>query len=348
MAGADRAQAQHLAFLAAIAADTGSYGLYPVARGAEARAHGFPRIGEAKRPELNIVDLAQDQHMGFANATLSSVTTRGNRTRVGGYWLGLTGPMGPLPTHLSEFAFYERRYATKQPFGDWLDLLAGRMLQLFYRAWADSQPAALADRPDDDAFAYFVSALSGAAEGVHPNAAFPASARAHYAALFSGSRSAVAIEDALSHLLGQKAYILEFQARWRTLEPEDLSCVGGSFAALGKNVVLGRRVRSASDAFSVVIRAANFRDYQSLLPTGTRFAVAAEALDAFRPSHLEWDICLEICDSNAPPCRLDGRTQLGWTSWIKCTDSSKRVRRDMIRSDAHLRKQSKSSRGNHS
>jgi type VI secretion system ImpH/TssG family protein len=348
MAGADRAQAQHLAFLADVAADPGRYGLYPVARGAEARAPDLPRIGEAKRPALNIVDLAQDQHMGFAGATLNSVVTRGGRTRVGGFWLGLTGPMGPLPTHLSEFAFYERRYAAKRPFGDWLDMLAGRMLQFFYRAWADSQPAVLADRPSDDAFAYFVSALSGAAEGVRPDAAFPANARAHYAGLFGGSRSAVAIEDALSHLLGQDAHVLEFQARWRTLEPEDISRLGGGFATLGKDVVLGRRVRSASDAFRVVIRATNFRDYQSLLPTGPRFAIAAEALDAFRPSHIEWDIGLEIDDNHAPPCRLDGRMQLGWTSWVKRTGKDKRPGRNIIRADAHLRKQRKTTRGLHS
>ncbi|MEZ5749068.1 MAG: type VI secretion system baseplate subunit TssG [Caenibius sp.] len=48
---------------------------------------------------------------------------------------------------MTEFAIFERRYADAFPFGDWLDLMAGRMLQLFYRAWAESQPAALADRP---------------------------------------------------------------------------------------------------------------------------------------------------------------------------------------------------------
>jgi type VI secretion system ImpH/TssG family protein len=347
MAGADRAQAQHLAFLSAVDAESGRYGLFPVVRGAEARARELPRIGDAKRPELNIVDLAQDQHMGFANSTLNSVMTRNGRTRIGGFWLGLTGPMGPLPTHMSEFAFYERRYSAKRPFGDWLDVLAGRMLQFFYRAWADSQPAALADRPSDDAFAYFVAALSGAAEGVDPEAAFPAHARSHYAGLFGGSRSAVAIEDSLSHLLGQRAHILEFQARWRTLEPEDLSRLGGTFATLGRSVVLGRRVRSASDAFRVVIRAANFRDYKSLLPTGKRFAIAAEALEAFRPSHIEWDICLEIEDDHAPSCRLDGRTRLGWSSWVKSAGSGKRLMTSVVRADAHLRKHRKSSRGSH-
>jgi type VI secretion system ImpH/TssG family protein len=341
MAGEDRAQTQHLTFLAGVAAQAKQFGLFPIVRGAEARAQGSPRVGRSKRPEQNIVDLAQAPAMGFADSTLVDFKTKAGRTKIIGYWLGLTGPMGPLPTHLTEFAFYERRYAGSQPFGDWLDLIAGRMLQLFYRAWADSQPAAISDRPDDDQFADFLSALTGAMEGAPEQGSFPPRARAHYAALFGGSRSAVAIEDGLSHLLGQQVWLQEFQGRWRNLEPDDLSRLGQSFAVLGGDAMLGQQVRSASDAFRVVIRAKNFRDYQSLLPTGNRFAIAAEALDAFKPGHLEWDICLEIDDHEAPPARLDGCAQLGWSSWVKPKSSAKPAA-SIIRADAHLRKLGKS------
>ncbi len=345
MADTDRAQAQHLTMLAAVAENPGKYGLFPVVRSAEARAHELPRVGMAKRPAANVVDLAQEPRMGFAAGTLSRVKLKGGRARVDGLWMGLVGPMGPLPLHLTEYAFYEERYADKHPFGDWLNLLAGRMLQLFYRAWADSQPAAMADRPGDDAFAGFLAALSGATEGASDTSIFARAGRVHYAGVFAGKRSAVAIEDALTHLLGQDARLLEFQPRWRTLEPEDRSCLGGEFAQLGRSVVLGRRVRSGADAFRVVIRAANFRDYQSLLPTGKRFAAAADALDAFAPSHLEWDIAVEIHDRDAPPARLDGRAQLGWTGWIKPKKPA-RGAGEAIRADAHLRRIRSIYRGN--
>ena len=159
----------------------------------------------------------------------------------------------------------------------------------------------------------------------------------HYAALFGGSRSAVAIEDGLSHLLGQKVWLQEFQGKWRELEADDLSRLGKGFATLGGDAILGGRVRSASDAFRVVIRAKNLRDYQSLLPTGERFAIAAQALDSFKPSHLEWDICLEIDDRHAPPARLNSRTQLGWSGWMKSRQPAK-PETPFIRADAHLRK----------
>jgi type VI secretion system protein ImpH len=95
-------------------------------------------------------------------------------------------------------------------------------------------------------------------------------------------------------------------------------------------MVIGRSVRVASDAFRVVIRAADFRQYEALLPSGSRFAICAEAIDAFAPSHLEWDLTLEIDEADVPPARLDGRCQLGWTGWLKPR------RRHLIRADAHL------------
>jgi predicted component of type VI protein secretion system len=70
------------------------------------------------------------------------------------------------------------------------------------------------------------------------------------------------------------------------------------------------------------------RDYESLLPTGPRFAIVSEALDAFAPSHLEWDIALELAERHVPPAKLDGRTRLGWTGWLKPNAKSDRIRRD--------------------
>ena len=352
MAGEDRSQADDLIDWPALEQELPRAGLFAVLRHVEARRAALPRLGKAKRPEQNIVDLAQEPSMGFADRTLSRLDQRHGRPQLRGYWLGLTGPMGPLPSHLTEFAYLERRYAKKRPFGDWLDVLAGRMLQFFYRAWAESQPAAHADRASDDNFANWLAALSGAMIGTHADDAFFARARAHYASVFSGSRSAIAIQDALSHLLMQPVRVVEYVPKWRDFEREDCSRLGGDFATLARDAVLGGRVYSASDAFRVIVRVGDWQSYQSMLPGGERFAVAAEALEAFRPTHLEWDICVEIADEDAPPARLDGKSRLGWSSWVKkqqggADEGARKPRRRRqvissasIRADAHLRKSS--------
>jgi len=322
-----------LSFLADAAAATKRFGLFPIARGAEARAADMPRIGRARRPAQSVVDLFQVPSLAFPDSTLEEVEVKDGRARVGGYWLGLTGPMGPLPQHMTEFASFERSYAKQRPFGRWLDMLAGRMLQFFFRAWADSQPAAQADRPDDDRFAEQVALLTGATDGVGPFAALPARARVHYAALFASRRSAGAIEDALSHLLGQRVTVLEYQPRWRDIDEADQTRLGRQFAGLGEGAMLGGRARVASDAFRVVIRAKSRADYEALLPAGSRFRILSEALDAFAPSHLEWDVALEIAAKDIRPARLDGTARLGWIGWLGGPESN------AVRGDAHLRRQ---------
>ena len=330
MAAEDRAPPQHLNFLAGAKESVCESGLFPLVRGAEARAAPLPRVGQSKRPDQNVVDLLHIPSLQFAPRSIEDITIDGGRARISGYWFGLTGPMGPLPTHLTEYAAYERRYAKSQPFGDFLDLLAGRMLQLYYRSWADSQPAAHADREESDLFAFFLAALSGATEGVADTASFPARARIHYAGLYAGPRSAIAIEDALTHLLGMDVRILEYQPRWRRIELQDQNRLGRQFVTLGQDLAVGEQLRLASDAFRVAIRTRNLAEFETLLPSGSRFAIAAEALDAFAPSHLEWDLVPEIDDQIVPRAALDGRSRLGWTSWLQPTGKAG------LRRDAHL------------
>lgn len=329
MAATRGSSAQYLNYLRALAPDVKRFGIFAVLRGVEARAAHLPRIGRARRSSQSPVDLAQTPSLAFPAPTVDAIDFRTHRPEVIGHYLGLTGPMGPLPTHFTEFAYYERRYAKQRPFGRWLDVLANRMLQLFFRAWADSQPVVHADRPEDDRFARYVAALTGATEGVGERSAFPALARLHYAALFASRRSSAAIEDALAHLLGLPVRIVQFEPRWRDIEPEDQTRLGAQFATLGQEATLGARVRTVVDAFRVVIFARDLRTFESLLPFGSRFPLAMEALDAFTPSHLEWMIEIEMDERHARPASLDGRSRLGWTSWLAPKKSFGKKRYDV-------------------
>ena len=134
----------------------------------------------------------------------------------------------------------------------------------------------------------------------------------------------------MTHLLGVEARVQEFQPRWRRIELADQSRLGNQFATLGIDLIAGQRVRIASDAFRVVIRADSFSEFTKLLPSSPTFAIAAEALDAFAPSHLEWDLMLEIDEALVPPSKLDGQSRLGWTSWLQPPGTGG------LRRDAHL------------
>ncbi|MGF7150021.1 type VI secretion system protein ImpH [Sphingomonas zeicaulis] len=328
MASAPEPTPPHLSFLARAAGAAARYAPFALLRGAEARAPGQPRIGEARLPAQDLVTLRQPPAMAFPAASVEAVGVEAGQGRVDGHWLGLTGPMGPMPLHLTEFAAYEQRYAASRPFGDFLDLLAGRMLQFFYRAWAAAAPHVSADRPADDRLTAMLGELTGATIGVRADAALPAAARLRYAALYVGRRSAVALEDALTHLLRAPVRLTEYVPRWRSIEAEDRTRLGQGFAMLGQDAVAGGRVAMADAAFRVTITLGSLRDYEALLPGGQRSAALCEALTAFAPPHLEWEIELALPEALVPPARLGGRGALGWTSWLAPDQGASRIRTD--------------------
>lgn len=88
---------------------------FALLRALEARMPDRPRIGESRLPGQNVTDLSQPPMLAFPAASVHALTAKDGRVHVEGHWLGLTGPMGPMPLHLSEFASYERRYSASQP-----------------------------------------------------------------------------------------------------------------------------------------------------------------------------------------------------------------------------------------
>jgi type VI secretion system protein ImpH len=274
--------------------------------------------------------------MSFPGATVDRIDFgKTGRARIRTLFLGLTGPMGPLPLHLTEFAHYERTYAPIQPFGRFLDLITDRFLQFFYRAWADTQPVTHADRPAEDVFAGYLGALGGVpAQARH--SAFPWQARIHYLGAFASRRNPAVLQDALSHLLRVPVLVQEFIALSRRILPQDRTRIGrsGAFNRLGTNAVLGGRVRVIDDTVRVRLQVRNMAEYRECLPQGKRFPLVAESSATFLPSQIDWQLQLEIPEFRVEPAKLDGKSQLGWSTWMAPQ------RRPAYRKDARLGRES--------
>jgi type VI secretion system protein ImpH len=323
MADANGPASDHLSVLRGAVSRAREYNVLALLRQAEARGKALPRIGRSRTPAQNIVDLAHEAAMDFPAPTVAEIESGAKgRLRVRSRFLGLTGPMGALPIHLTEYAFYEKRTGEHRPLGRFLDLLTDRMLQFFYRAWADSQPAAQADRPADDRFAGYLGAISGAGMAANPRRSKPESAlvwheQLRYAGLLISRRSAASIQDGLSHALGAPVRITEFVPRWRDIDPPERTRLNGKgFSQLGIDAVLGGRVCLVEDTFRVAVEASSAEEYESFLPGRRRHRVAREMLDLLKPSQLDWELQLELNEDLAQPARLDGKASLGLMGWV--------------------------------
>ncbi len=307
--------------------------IFGLLRDLEAKAEGKPRIGRSLRAVDDVARFGQTPHVHFATASADAPTDAapGAPPRIGVYFMGLLGPMGPMPFHLTEIALFERRYAKDRSFGEFLDVLNNRMVQLFYRAWADADPMAHRDKPEDDRFYVYaatLAALTGAG-GRLPDGA--ARALVGFAGQVAGRRSPAAIADVAAAALGVAAEIEEFVGRWNAIDPADATAIGraGRHNALGKDAVAGTRVYSVQDAAKIRLSFATLARFEERLPDAPGFALVLSTLSSLMPASLDWTAEYELPESEARPLELGRYGKLGWTSWLSPKRGSDARRRDV-------------------
>ena len=317
------------ALLAAIAADPTRWEAFAVGRAVDAARPDAPRIGSALDPARESIDFVHHPSQDFPRTTIAGYMPGKRRPQVKSQHLGLTGPMGPLPTHLTELAIFERRGKGATPFADFLDLLSARALQRFYQAWSESEPCAQADRPGDDRFAGYIGAVSGAADLSFVEAAsrpapsasgdaFDGWRRLPYAGHLAGLRSAAAVGDLLTHLLERKVDVVEAVGRWRHIPDDARSRIGSAHATLGRGATMGAKFYAVEFDVGFEVTARSMADLEDMLPGGHANQLLGEAARTALPKHLDWRARVIIAETAIQPARL-GATRLGWTSWMAPT-----------------------------
>jgi type VI secretion system protein ImpH len=322
MASTDRAAADRVALLRALADHPYQFDFFQALRRLEAAYRDAPRIGRSLRPVDDPIRFGQEPSLAFAPATLSALKPDGNggKPRLEVAFGGLFGPQGPLPLHLTEYA-RDRIINSQDPtFARFLDIFHHRMLSLVYRVWADAQPTVQFDRPESDRFAAYVGSLVGInLPGLAERDAMPDSAKLFFAGrLVCGTRHAEGLEAMLGEFFHLPMQVVEFVGRWLPL-PDDSRCelgLGQQAGHLGVSATIGDRVWDCQTKFRIVAGPMSLADYQRLLPGGA----SLERLQAFVKNYigeeLDWDLHLILQQDEVPRTELGMAGSLGWTSWL--------------------------------
>ena len=211
-----------------------------------------PRIGDSAARRDEYVDLGQVPYLEFPASNLAAVDDQGGRLRILVKFLGLLGPQGALPLATTDesLSWWLMR---DDAFPRFLDLLNGRFLQLFFRAWADARPIAQHDRPADDRFIAYVGSFAGLGSDVFADRdAVPDMAKLSFAGLVAPrAKCASRLTRFLQGLFDVKVEIDEFVGTWLSFDPSHCSRLGGTHARLGQDALLGSRVFSVEDKIRV-------------------------------------------------------------------------------------------------
>ncbi len=289
----------------------------------DARLAPGPGVGEEPHPVNEVLRLGQEPSTVFAAREISGMRVAGGRLYMSLFGLGLYGPNGPLPLHLTEDAHERRLQKRDSTLIDFLDLFHHRWLTLFYRCWAAGQSAAGLDRREAERFSVYVANLEGYAPESLAASAIPPHARLGAVShLLMQSRNPAGLTVTLEHFFGVPLRLEEYRFHWLTLEEEDHSRLGGPAAParLGRDGVLGRHVPDRQSMFTLHFGPLTLREYCRFLPSGRYLPQLIAWVRAFAGLELEWTISLSLHAREVPPCRLSSRAQpgerLGRTSWL--------------------------------
>jgi type VI secretion system protein ImpH len=308
----------------------------------ECRQAEKPRLGKSVKASDDPIRLAQQPELDFAPSTLAAFEpgADGSPPRLSVRFLGLFGPNGPLPLHLTEYARERVRHHGDRAFSRFADVFHHRMLCLFYRAWANAQPTVCHDRPDSDRFAVYLGSLFGiGVPSVRNRDAMPDLAKLYFTGHLSGqTKHPEGLRALIGDFLGIPVTVREFVGEWMEIAAHEQSRLGISphSASLGMSVVVGARVWGCQHKFRIVLGPMALDRYRAMLPGGKSLVELIAIVRNYVGDELVWDLNLVLRYQEVPSLQLDGSAQLGWTSWLGTRQGEKDA--DELRLNPHFQR----------
>lgn len=303
------------------------YSFYQAVRTLEAAYAHLPRAGTSLRLRDDPFRIGQEPDLDFAPATLSgfkAAAGASGRPKLLVRFQGLTGPNGPLPLHITEYARDRMRNSGDSTMVHFFDVFHHRLLGLFYRAWAEANPVACLDRPETDNFGRWVAALAGLGmKSLRHRDHVPDAAKLAATGLLARTvRNADGLATVLSSYFRVRARVNDWHPRWQVLPADARTGLGSSpaNASLGRTAVVGRRVWDCQSNFQVILGPLPRDEFVRLLPGQPSMQRLRDWLLNYCGFELGCSVKLVLQRDEVPALRLGNPAgaagQLGWTTWL--------------------------------
>lgn len=290
-----------------------------------------PRIGHAERCGDEPIRFGQEPSLQPVLAAIAdfSVTAGASVARLNLRFFGIFGADGPLPLHLTEYAWRRMRQHGDAALARFADLFHHRFIALFYRAWADAQPVVQHDRPETDTFLRQVGALAGLSDRAFTELGDDASIPAHVLAYYAGRwgsqvRNVSGLEAILSDYFQVGVGIEEFVGEWVHPSPDYVWRLGRYVRAdsvearpgLGRSTQFGGRVRLRRHRFRITLGPLDREQFERFRPGGPSVPRLRALVQAYVGESLAWDVRLRASAEAVQAPGLGKAGALGRGGWL--------------------------------
>lgn len=334
-----------------------SFDFFEALRRLECARPDLPRIGASQRLAEDPVRLGQKPSLTFAPSSITGFDDRGAGIppRLYVAFMGLLGPNGPMPLHLTEYAHDRQMNAKDHTLARFFDIFNHRMISFFYRAWAVNQKAVHYERgpatwasvasagqtrtsaPAEDRFIAFIFSVFGMGMPTMLNRdELPDVAKSWFAGrLACQTRNAEGLQAIIADYFRVTCRILQFIGQWLDIPADCTLKLGESrrTGLLGQSTIIGSRMWDCQQRFRIRLGPLSLDQYQRLLPAAPAYERRAGAdakagaslrrlrawVDLYVGHERSWDVQLILKKDEVPSSRLGSFGRLGWTMWLKTT-----------------------------
>lgn len=287
-------------------------------------------FGHSGRPDREPARLGQHVRLGFAVQDVIEFhgSKEGGPARVTIANLGLLGPEGPMPLHLTRwvldrlsqrwFAGSSAQQTSDTTFVDFVNILQHRMIALFYRAWADAHVGVQVERPVGGRVRTLLEALAGIGLPGTQNLENPeldAVKLRQAAALASQVNGPERLTLFIAEAFKVPVQLKEFVAAWMTIPKALQTQLGKDHRSLGRSATIGPRSFSRQSRIELRIGPLGYDQYKTFLPGGERLGVLKRAVRDLVGELLDVDLRIVLARDAVPPARI-GTAQLARTAWL--------------------------------
>ncbi len=286
------------------------------------------RFGRGGAPGSDPARLGQGIRMSFATQDISDVALVGDGPpRVSVNVLGLLGPEGPLPLHLTRrvlerasnrwFAGDSDGATSDTAFLDLCNALQHRMIAFFWRAWGDTRPEVQIEHGTGGQVSALVRALAGVGlpgttTGTPARTSSKVKNATSLAALVHGPDRLLGY---LKNVTGVSVTLVEFIGAWMQLPERLQSTLGGRHNRLGQTAIVGGRVFERTARAEIKLGPLTLDQYLGYLDIPERRVELRHAI-VFASGHgTAFDLRLSLSGDDVPAPTL-GSARLGQTIWL--------------------------------
>lgn len=275
------------------------------------------RLAQQPRQAFAVSDLAGFQPGGQGRAPVVSVNL-----------LGLIGPEGPMPLHLTRwiiarqssrwFAGADSSGATADTsFLDFINMLQHRMMALYWRAWADSRAGVQIAHGDGGQVTAMMRAMAGIGlPGTRSDDARIDGSKLHHATSLSQEvRGPERLTSFLQSVLGVPVSLSEFVGVWLEI-PEGLQTrIGLRHNRLNDGAIVGERRFDRKSRAEIRLGPLTRAEFDRFSDDPLAKKRLRHALIFAQGNDIDFDIRLVLAASEVPRARL-GACRLGLSAWI--------------------------------